>query len=188
MSGRQPKQLGRALVDKGDMRIVLLTLVIAACGLAVARPAHACGIWHLHERGRSRTADFYVESVTRRGEGGLVRILGHHPGMRLVERDGTVLTVENGVLRRDGQRVGTVQEGVLTIGRRSWTIRVARRPEGAPGPDIYRWTVEVRRDGERVAHADRAMAFCKCGHCDEEQERLDVLCRTALYLAWRALP
>lgn len=161
-------------------------LAVVLC-LLTAPPVHACGLWHLHEKGRARTTDFYIESVTRRGQGGLLRIVKHGSGVRATDRQGRVLRIEDGVLLRDDRPVGTVEDGVLTLGGRSWEIDVARRPEGAPGPDVYRWSLEVRRDGERVAHADRAMAFCQCGECEPEQERLDILRRTALYLAWRQL-
>jgi hypothetical protein len=181
------------------MKLIVLTVTLAALVAGASGIAEACGVWHLQDKGLKRKVTFYVENVliTRpKGKRGprkmILRISGKSAeGMYSKLGRRKHMYFEGHTLRRRGKLIGTITGDTLGLRKGRFTIGVTHRPEWGPH---HHWEVKVTR-GERLVASGKAMALCMgSGAPPGEQdaaglavERKEIQRRVILYLAWRQL-
>lgn len=159
--------------------------------VAFARPARACGVWHLTDHQRKVDVEYLIETASVRKAKrriGVLYMVESPTGLRVTEGRRVVFDIVDGALRRRGKRVGTLgADGALTIGARAYTIALTD-----PGTlhGMPSWHVEVK-DGDTVIAAGDASSLCAGMHRDppmsEAEQQDEIRRRVAYYLAWRQL-
>ena len=163
-------------------------------GLAVvayARPARACGVWHLIDQQRKVDVEYLIETASVRKAKrriGVLYMVESPTGLRVTENKRVVFDIVDGALRRRGKRVGTLgTDGALTIGKRAYVIALVN-PGTAHG--MPSWHVEVKEGDAVIAEGD-ATSLCSAMHGDtpmsEAAQQDEIRRRVAYYLAWRQL-
>jgi hypothetical protein len=170
--------------------LVGLALIVLA-----ARPASACGFFHMTDVEKHLDIEYVIDAASIRALGkddkpatrvGVYYLdIEAKAGLRVVADHKVVFDIAGGKLVHFGKPVATIDGDTITFGKTAYTIELSDEHAAYPDSDKIRaWKVVVKRGDTVVLQAADASALCAAldGKRDAKDE---VRRRVIYYLAWR---
>lgn len=171
----------------------LAGICLALAVTVAARPADACGVWHMTDTGKRLAVRWDISSglITKstRRLAALYLDLEAQDGIKVVTSKRVVFDVKHGTLRRYGKPIGKLTDDAITIGRKTFTFALT---DPHDLHDMLAWTLTVKLGDAVVITSPEATALCapleRARHGEQmtvAEQQDEIRRRVAYYLAWR---